>query len=392
MNDEVIPLKTILIGCGGMGAAQAGILAELAGFELAAVCDTFEPSLREVVEARGVRGYADFAEALERESPEVVAICTANDTHAPLTIQAAETGVRGVYCEKPMATNLADAEAMVRACGDNDVALVINHQRRIGPDLIKARELIESGAIGRVDLIRGNCAGDLLSDGTHLVDSILWLAGDNPAEWVIGQVHRNIDDEMRERAAQRSKSSGRPEEPGYRYGHPVENGGFGIIGFEPDPADRRSLKVEILCGDLRDPRRAYQDYEIFGDDGRLWRTGDQSSPNLFVQDAEGGTWQAGLDDWTYKPVPIPDGGQGCWRPVEVPPEPESAIAYGYRRFARMIHEGEPHPMCGENALRGFEIIMAIYESARIHEKTHLPLEQDRFPLEMMIEGSYSGDR
>ena len=41
-------------------------------------------------------------------------------------------------------------------------------------------------------------------------------------------------------------------------------------------------------------------------------------------------------------------------------------------------------MSGENALRGFEVIMAIYESARLHKKITLPLQQDRFPLELMV--------
>jgi hypothetical protein len=51
----------------------------------------------------------------------------------------------------------------------------------------------------------------------------------------------------------------------------------------------------------------------------------------------------------------------------------------------MIRHGEPHPMNGDIALRHFEVLMAVYESARIAKKIIPPLGQDRFPLEVMIE-------
>ena len=120
--------------------------------------------------------------------------------------------------------------------------------------------------------------------------------------------------------------------------------------------------------------RAYQDYEVFGTEGRVWRTGDRSRPNVFIQDRGGGTWRAGMDDWMYKPVQAEQGTGGEWRPVE--PGPlfgDSAVAEGYRRFARMILEGAEHPMSGEMALRGFDVVMAVYESARLGRKVRLPL-------------------
>ena len=385
MSESDAPLKAVLAGCGGMGGHQAKILSDLDEFELVAVCDVFEPNLNKVADACGAGRYPDLAAALEAEKPDVVAICTENRSHAQLTIQAAQAGVQGIYCEKPMATNLGEARAMVRVCEDQRVALVINHQRRVQPDLVRARELIQAGAIGPVERIRASCAGDFLTDGTHAVDSILWLAGDARVQWVLGQIHRDINDDMRARAASQAERTGQPTEPGYRYGHAVENGAFGLIGFEPDPAGGRPLRAEILCGDLCERHRAYQDYEIFGESGRIWRTGDQRTPNLFIQDGQGGPWPVGYDNGVYKPVPAEHGGEGLWRPVETPASDQSGIVTGYRLFARMIRDGAPHPMCGANALRGFEVVMSVYESARIRGRIELPLAQERFPLELMIE-------
>lgn len=378
-------LKAVLVGCGGMGSGQAKILKELEEFELAAVCDIDQARAEKAAGPANAKAYTDFAGMLAEEKPDTVSVCTANDTHAELTVRSAEAGVKGVYCEKPMTTNMKDARAMVDACKTAGAALVINHQRRIQSDLVEMRRLVETGAIGEVRVIRGQCAGDILSDGTHLVDSIMWLAGDAPVEWVLGQVHRDME-AAKEVAEKRKK--GRSDPPGFRFGHPVETGGFGVIGFES------GLRAEIACGDMREERRTYQDYELFGDRGRLWRTGDSKKSNLFIQDRDGGTWTAETDEWAYKPVPAPEGERGDWRPVE--PEPlfeGNAIAESYRRFARMIHqerpgpsgEGTEHSMSGEIAIRGFEVVMAIYESARLNRKIRMPLRQDRFPLEIMIE-------
>jgi len=368
-------LRAVLVGCGGMGRHQAKLLAGSEDFELAGVCDVDREAAEKAAESTGAKAYADFAEMLAAERPDTVSICTANDTHAMLTGEAAAASVRGVYCEKPMATCLADARAMVAACASAGAALVVNHQRRLGADLVEARRLIEAGSIGEVRLIRAQCAGDVLSDGTHAIDSVLHLCGDREVQWVLGQVHRDLRAEAKKAA--KGKAASRP---GFRYGHPVESGAMAVLQVADGP------RVELFCGDLRAAASAYQDYEVFGTAGRLWRTGDGHRPNLFVQDAHGGGWQAGMDDWTYKPIPAAAGG-GPWQPVNLPAEDApGAMAEAYRLFARVVRgEQADHPMSGANALRGFEVVMAVYESARVHGKVPLPLAQERFALELMIE-------
>jgi predicted dehydrogenase len=283
-----------------------------------------------------------------------------------------------------MALSMGEARAMVQACEDAGVKLVINHQRRIQPDMVKARQLIEAGAIGPVRRVRVQNAGDILSDGTHAVDSALHLLGDPEVEWVFGALHREINQEMIDRA-EAQQAAGKQSRPGYRYGHPVENGGMALAQVAGDAGPR----IELFCGDMREQFRIYQDYEVFGDKGRIWRTGDKHEPNLFIQDAEGGTWGIGLDEWTLKPV---EGeGSGGWRPVPVQDRKAvHGIERGLRHLALWIHEGRPHEMCAANALRGFEIIMAVYESARLGKKVELPLQQDEFPLQLMVDALEHG--
>jgi predicted dehydrogenase len=362
-----------------MGRGHARAMKNVPDIELVAICD-LQRDLAEQTAAESApdaRIFTDYAQMLAEVKPDIVAIATPNMLHAPHLQEALAAGAKGIYCEKPMAVNMADARGMVEGCRERGVPLVINHQRRMGADLVEARRLIESGAIGKLRVIRGNCAGDFLSDGTHLVDSIMWLAGDAAAKWVTGFVHREINEEMRKQAEAQKQSGGRA---GYRFGHPVENGATAVVQLE------NGVRVEFFTGDLREPYTCYQDYEVVGMQGRLWRTGDGFWPNLFIADRDGGPLTANVDVWQLTAMPAPEGTKGEWRAVELPTEKIDQMTTSYARFAETMRKpGTPHPMSGENALRGFEIIMAIYESARVHHKIELPLKQDKFPLVAMME-------
>ena len=180
-------LRAAVVGC-RMGAAHAKAMAQLPEYEVVAVCDIDEERAQEVADEVGsAKPFTSYAQMLREVKPDVVAIATPTAIHAEQTFMAIDAGVRGICCEKPIATNLADARRMVELCRKRGIALVVNHQRRMGKEMVAARELIERGAIGEVRLIRMHCAGDFLTDGTHAVDSALWLLGDPEVDWVFGQ-------------------------------------------------------------------------------------------------------------------------------------------------------------------------------------------------------------
>lgn len=348
-------LKGAIVGCGGMGRGLARIMNDLPEFSLVAGCDLQTAMLDKLGEEMpAVKAYTDYALMLREEKPDVVIVATNNVTHAPLTIQAAEAGVKGIYCEKPMAVNYGDAKAMVAACERHGVALVVNHQRRLLPVFRQMKQLMDEGAIGKVEIIRAGCAGDVLSDVTHVIDTIRHLAGDEEVKWVFGQVYREQPNESE------ARSAGFDVSGGWRYGHPVESGAMAVFEFVS------GLRVELMTGRMQPRGRYYQDYEVFGSRGRLWRNGDQA--DMFIQ----------TDD------------QPGWRKVELNLTPSErkpshdAIADAMQRFAVMIQQGGDHPMSGRSALKDQEVVMSIYESARLRRKIELPLQQDAFPLELMI--------
>ena len=356
-------LRAAVLGC-RMGRAHARSIASLDEYELVAVCDVVRDAAAACAGDNGIDAiYTNYAEMLAQVKPDVVAVATPTNLHPEHTLQALDAGAKGICSEKPMAVCMGDARSMVEKCRSAGVPLVINHQRRLGSEMVYARQLIQEGTLGEIRMIRGECAGDILSDGTHLIDSIMWLAGDSGAEWVLGQIHRDLPKEA----------------PGNRYGHTIETGAMAVIRL------KNGLRAEIVCGDLRTERLAYQDYQVIGNRGILWRCGDRAAENLFICDHKGGGWIPGLDNGTYKPIPAPDGKSGMWRPVEIPVPRVNPIAESYRLLAASIREGAPHSLSGENALVGFEMLMAVFESARLHKRIRLPLEQDRYPLDIMLE-------
>ncbi|HEV8635553.1 MAG TPA: Gfo/Idh/MocA family oxidoreductase [Chloroflexota bacterium] len=141
------------------------------------------------------RGYTDHRELLAEQRPDLISVVTSDNRHAQIVLDAVAAGVKGVFCEKPIATTLADADRMIAACRAAGVPLVINHSRRWYPEFHEARRLIRAGAVGPLRRIVATLGGPramLFRNGTHLLDAVCFFAESEPA-WAIGE----LDDEHR---------------------------------------------------------------------------------------------------------------------------------------------------------------------------------------------------
>lgn len=362
-------IRTAIVGL-RMGAAHARAVASLDHAELAGVCDiaaeTAEQVADECAQVASERGsvslpgvYTDYAAMLAELRPQLVGIATPNRLHCEMTIQAVEAGAKAIYCEKPIAVDLGEARRMVAACREAGVQLVINHQRRTGPDFAWIREQIDAGAIGEVYLVRGDCAGDMLSDGTHLVDSVLYLTGDRSWSWVFAAHYREATgppEIERTRGTDGATGGGYDKVDGWRFGHPIEDGMMTVAELE------NGIRLELLTGDLRMPDRPYHDIEIIGTEGSLLRRGDKPGENLLHR-----------------------GSSGAWEAVTGLPEYDSRglIRRAYEGAVDLVRSGDPdsaHPMGAPYAMRGFELLMGAYESARTRSLVRPPVAQDRYPL------------
>lgn len=93
--------------------------------------------------------YSDLSKMLSKEHPDVVDVCTPPKAHAPVAIEAMESGCH-VLLEKPMASSLSDCDKMIQASTNYGVKLSVVHNQRFYPPFLKAQELVESGAIGEL--------------------------------------------------------------------------------------------------------------------------------------------------------------------------------------------------------------------------------------------------
>ncbi len=99
------------------------------------------------------QAYTQFADLLRNPEVTVVAIHTPNTQHAEQAIAAARAG-KHVFCDKPMATNAADAERMIRECEKAGVKLGVNFHNRFMPCFLETRRIIDSGEIGTVLMVQ----------------------------------------------------------------------------------------------------------------------------------------------------------------------------------------------------------------------------------------------
>lgn len=148
------PLRIGLIGSGRIGTHHAEALSRhVASAELAVVADASVESAQRLGEALGVPFTSDIDAVLADESIEAVAITTSSTVHAELIQRAAAAG-KAVFCEKPMAMTLAEADAAIAACEQAGVALQVGFNRRFAPDFAAAHEVVAAGGVGSPQLLR----------------------------------------------------------------------------------------------------------------------------------------------------------------------------------------------------------------------------------------------
>ena len=142
-------IKVGLIGCGKIG--QVRHLPEYAANPDCTITALYDINLeraKELAAKYGATAY-DSVEALLASDVEAVSICSSNTSHAEITIAALKAG-KHVLCEKPMATTLEDSEEMVKVAKETGKRLMIGQNQRLAGAHKKAKELIDSGAIGKV--------------------------------------------------------------------------------------------------------------------------------------------------------------------------------------------------------------------------------------------------
>ena len=143
-------VKVAVIGCGSI--ARKRHLPEYNSnthVEIVAVCDIVENRAVQMAEEYGAIAFTDYKEMLELEEVDAVSVCLPNYLHAAVTITALNAQ-KHVLCEKPMAISIEEAEAMNKAAETNQKKLMIAHNQRFVSSHQKAKQLIDSGSLGKI--------------------------------------------------------------------------------------------------------------------------------------------------------------------------------------------------------------------------------------------------
>lgn len=132
-----------IIGAGpGVASLHVPTLARVPAFRISHICDAGSGRAAQIAAAIGARSGQSVADLLADPSVDVVAICSPPDQHAEQVIAAAESGKRAIFCEKPLAMTVTDAERAVDSCRRNGVALIVGTNHHYDPAWGRARHHI----------------------------------------------------------------------------------------------------------------------------------------------------------------------------------------------------------------------------------------------------------
>jgi predicted dehydrogenase len=141
-------IRTALLGCGNVGPTHAEALQVLPQSEFVAVGGRTREKVEHFARQYGVQAYTDFKQMLVEVGPQMVVIATPHPTHAGQIGLAAKHKVH-VLVEKPLASDLADCNRAITACEHAGVKLGVISQRRLYEPVVRMRQAIETGKIGR---------------------------------------------------------------------------------------------------------------------------------------------------------------------------------------------------------------------------------------------------
>lgn len=331
--------KVGIIGAGGIAAGK-----HLPGHRgvndvsVIAVCDIDEQRAEAFAKQHEIEHvFADYNDLLSMDEIDAVSVCTPNNFHAPPTIAALEAG-KHVICEKPMASNAVDGQAMVDAYHASGKILQIGLQNRFTAESRTLRKLCDEGFFGdiyyaRVMTVRRrgvpgtpsfitkaiSGGGPLIDIGVHIFDALLWILGFPKPIEAFGFTAQKFGNQ---RDVINPWGNWDPAQ------FEVEDFAMGAVRFEG------GLTVSLESA---------------------WATHIENiGPTFFIGDRAGAT---------HSPLRIYMDKDG--EMIDYEPEPPTDLIGEFESFHKAIREGLPSPVPPEETLIVTKIFDAIYGSDRI---------------------------
>ena len=345
--------KLGIIGCGRV--VETGHMPALKRLsedglvEVVALADPAEERRKTIGHALSVPGksrYESHSQMLDAEALDFVDIALPHFLHEKVTIDCAKAGVN-IISEKPLATNLVEADRIIKACDEAGIILAVLHNYRYNPAMHKALEIARGGEIGEVFLVRYEGLGRSHWHGTEAYDPHwrtkkaragggclidngyhnIYLAREFMASAIIG-VYAQIE----------------------TYTRPIDVDDTALFLFRHE--NRGTSSIQVSWG-VNAGGRGMR--EVHGKEGSIV---------IGREDKPLGLYQNSTGEWTYP---------------EVETEYESNFAGIMADIFRAVEESEPVPTDGLEARRNLEALTAAYQSAERGEvvKVNIPAPVSR---------------
>ena len=194
----VEPLRIAVIGFGKLGLLHAALANAVPGARLAAVVDS-TPMMLDALKAYvpDVRTHSDYRALLREGGIDAALIATPTQLHVPIAVDCVSAGVP-IFIEKPLSISSAQARPLIDALRTRPVVNMVGYMGRYIDTFAKAREIVASGALGKLQMFRSSMyigqlfkpgkgwrydknasgGGVLITQNTHVIDKLLWMFGE----------------------------------------------------------------------------------------------------------------------------------------------------------------------------------------------------------------------
>jgi predicted dehydrogenase len=320
--------SVLIVGMGKRGMHHGTAFNANPRFKVTGICDIDQKRLDEAAGKLANPKKGTDAGALAKElKPDVFCFCTLPNLRLPFIKIGVESGAKLIAFEKPVAMTSAEGLQIKQALEAKATKAVVSHQHRYGEHYKKVKEIVASGALGRVHTVYGTATGWAAHMLSHLIDYTCWFNDYADAEWVMAQ------------AAGRGKLADLHTSPDYI---------AGVVHF------KNGVRGVYDCGagapDV--PEVPYW--------WRKCRIGAQGSEG-FAEVMTGGGWRAVTKAAGYQAGP-----GGMDYNYDMPP-------YVQQMAEWLDDDQKVHPCAFRNAYKGFEIMSAFYRSVAEGGQIALPL-------------------
>jgi predicted dehydrogenase len=172
--------RAAVIGCGHRAGAHIEAYRHIPNAEVVACCAPSALRRDPMAAKYGLRAYADPAEMIRAEQPDIVHLVTWPDTRVALMTLVAELQVPLCTTEKPLATGMTDWRALCALEDGTKTRFAVCHQLRWQPNLLRCRQVLQSGRLGKVLFLDLSAGMNIAGQGTHTLNYGMALNADSP--------------------------------------------------------------------------------------------------------------------------------------------------------------------------------------------------------------------